>query len=349
MADYTYKGNDDFRGYLAVVDPYALNYTGNNGLIDRGKVDSQGADTKVLSYDKGQANKVQSYVTGLYDKWVGLKQNKDTTANNQYLQGLNSQLAALQAQLAYTPKLPTYDIMGNYNRARSTAESKVNPLYEKYLKDFLAGQAVKTANKKTETGLTKAATALDLSQTLAQNTVDRTRTGEDTTSAIAKLNELEGNMQQDTGTQFDADRRSLAEQNAAAGLTTSGIGGGNMFVQQDQRNISEERQVKESNNQKDAKRLFASRTFADLARGDENANAISTQKDKEAQFDLDAYLSELAIDETQYRADNEVKRLTDINSQTSTYANQGTQSFLSSLAGAGWRPQDIALAYQVYG
>jgi hypothetical protein len=349
MAGYTYKGNDDFRGYLAVADPYALKYTGNNGLIDRGKVNSQGADTKVLSWDKGQADNVQNYVTGLYDKWVGMKQSKETDTNNAYLNGLNQQLAALQAQLAYTPKLPTYDIMGNYKRARSTAESKVNPLYAKYLKDFLAGQKVKKTNKQTETGLTKAATALDLSQTIGQNAVDRTRTGEDTTSAIQKITEQEGQMQQDTGTQFDVDRRALAEKNAASGVTTSGIGGGNMFVQQDQRNISEARQVQEASNQRDAKRLFASRTFEDLARGDTNATAIASSKDKQAQFDLDAYLSELAIDETQYRADNEVKRLTDINNQSQTYERQGTQSFLSSLAGAGWRPQDIALAYQVYG
>ena len=86
-----------------------------------------------------------------------------------------------------------------------------------------------------------------------------------------------------------------------------------------------------------------------MARGDKNAQDVATAKDKAAQFDLDSYLEELAADETVFRTDNEVKRLADISAQQQTYAQQGTQAFLASLAGAGWRPQDIALAYQVYG
>lgn len=269
--------------------------------------------------------------------------------NNDYLKGLQSQLAALQQQLAYQPKLPQFDIMGNYNRARSQAEKAVNPLYQKYLKDFLAKQAIQKQNKQGETALTKKSNALELSQTLAENNVNRTRTAEDTTNALQQIGVQEGQMQQDTGTQFDQERRQNAEALAAAGLTTSGIGAQNMFEQQQQRNISEERQVKEFNNQRDAKKLFQARTFEDLARGDQNAQDIAKNKDEAAQFDLDAYLRELAADETQFRTENEVKRLGDINTQAQTYERKGTQQFLASLAGAGWRPQDIALAYQVYG
>lgn len=269
--------------------------------------------------------------------------------NNDYLKGLQSQLSALQQQLAYQPKLPTFDVMGNYNRSRSQAEAAVNPLYEKYLKDFLAKQQVQQQNKQQETSLTKQANALELGQTVAENDVNRNRTAEDTTNALAQIGVQEGQMQQDTGTQFDQDRRAQAETLAASGLTTSGIGQAKMFEQQDQRNISEDRQVKEFNNQRDAKKLFETRTFEDLARGDDNAKAIAAQKDTQAQFDLDSYLKELAADETIFRTDNEVKRLGDVNSQTESYAQKGTQQFLASLAGAGWRPQDIALAYQVYG
>lgn len=270
-------------------------------------------------------------------------------ANDSFVQSLNAQIAALQKQMAYQPKLPTYDIMDNYNKARSTAEAAVNPLYDKYLQDFLAGQQLKTTNKQTEVGLTKEQIAQELQGTLEQNNVDRTRTAQDTTNAIADLNTQEGQFQQASGTQNDVDRRALAEGVAASGLTTSGIGAGQVYDQNNKHNLDEGQQVQEYTNQREAKKLFETRTFEDLARGDTQAQQISEGKNKAADFDLEQYLDELSTDETQFRNQNDSDRVAAIADQTGTYANQGTQSFLSSLAGAGYRPQDIALAYQVYG
>ena len=333
----------------------AVYWLGSNNNVyykgDDGNVKNMGTawnnDTqKYLKAAGADTTKGSFEATRIMDPVLG---KRSTKTDNSYLQGLQSQLAALQQQLAYQPKLPQFDIMANYNRARSQAQKAVNPLYSKYLKDFLAKQSVLKQNKQGSTALTKQGNALDLSQTLGENEVSRGRSAEDTAAAVQKLTEQEGQMQQDTGTQFDIERRQNAEALAAAGMTTSGIGQNQMFEQQDQRNISEDRQVKEFNNQRDAKQLFHSRTLEDLARGDKNAQDVSAQKDKEAQFDLDAYLRELATDETQFRTENEVKRLADINQQSQTFERKGTQQFLASLAGAGWRPQDIALAYQVYG
>lgn len=270
-------------------------------------------------------------------------------ANDDFMKSLKSQIAALQQQVAYQPKLPSFDIMANYNRARSQAEAAVNPLYDKYLNDFLAGQQVQKANKQTEVGLTKESTAQELQRALEGNSVNRTRTAEDTANAIGTINTQEGNFQRTTGTQNDIDRRALAEGVAASGLTTSGIGQGQIYDQNNKRNLDESQQVQEYTNQRQAKKLFETRTFEDLARGDKEADQIATSKNKAADFDLEQYLDELATNETQFRNDNEYKRLGDIAQQTDTYQQAGTQSFLSSLAGAGWRPQDIQLAYQIYG
>jgi hypothetical protein len=331
----------------------AVYWQGANGQIylkgNDGKVQDMGRawanDSKYLKAVGADTTKGSFEATRISDP----NPPKPKQQDNSYLQGLQSQLSALQQQLAYQPKLAKFDVMGNFNRARSSAEQAVNPLYEKYLRDFLAKQQIQKENKGGEVNLRKQSNAMELAQSLAESGVNRGRTVEDTAAAIGKLNEQEGQMQQDTGTQFDVDRRALAEDVAARGMTTTGIAGGQMFDQQNMRNISEERQVKEFTNQRQAKQLFKSRTFEDLARGDENAKTISSQKDQAAQFDFDSYVEELAAEETQYRLDNEVKRLGDINSQSQTYATQGTQQFLASLAGAGWRPQDIALAYQVYG
>lgn len=288
-------------------------------------------------------------ITAPSSKPVNLTPAPVAASNNDFMKSLNAQIAALQNQLAYQPKLPTYDIMGNYNRARSQAESAVNPLYDKYLNDFLAQQQVKSNNKRTETGIAKEGITTELNQTLAGNEVNRGRTAEDTQAALEQLGVQEGNFQQASGTQFDTDRRALAEGTAAAGLTTSGIGQGQIYDQNIKRNLDEGQQVQEFANQKAAKVLFKNRTFEDLARGDSDAQAVATNKNKAADFDLESYLQELAGDETNFRNDNEYKRLGSIADQTQTYERAGTQSFLSSLAGAGWRPQDIQLAYQIYG
>lgn len=346
----TYSGNDDFRGWLAAGN--AGNSPTSLGLYGKGPLNAAGTASLLLGQlgndGKSGDSTYNAIGSKLYQQWQ-TGRNANSASSNSYLQGLQSQLAALQRQLAYQPKLPTFDVLGNFKQARSQAEAAVNPLYEKYLKDFLAKQTVLKTNKQTETGLRKEGTALELQQALAQSAVDRTRTAEDTATATQQLNDQETNFQQDSGTQFDIDRRAAAEEVAASGLTMSGIGQNKMFEQARDRNITEERQVKEFNNQRAAKQLYQTRTFEDLARGDENSQALATQKDREAQFDLDSYLAELANDETSFRTQNELDRLSSISTQADTFERQGTQSFLASLAGAGWRPQDIALAYQIYG
>lgn len=340
---------NDFRGYLSTVDPYALQYTGNDGLIDRTKTgyDAKGFNSFINQGQRsnGLLNGLQQYVSGLYNNYL----KTQNTGSDNTMNALRQQISALQQQQAYQPKLPTFDVTGNYSRAQSQAEAAVNPLYSKYLNDYLATEAVNKQNKQQGTDLTKASDAQDLTTTLGANSVNRARTFEDTRQAIGDLNTQEGQMQQDTGTQFDTDRRAMAESNAAAGTAGSGFAAGRMFDATTARNVDEGRQVQEFNNQRAAKNLMSTRSIDDLATGDTDAQNIATTKDKAADFDLESYLEQLAGDETNFRNTNEASRLGDVATQTGTYAQQGTQQFLQSLAGAGWRPQDIALAYQVYG
>lgn len=342
----------DFRGYLQSVAPNLLGYVGNDGGVNVAKA-SQGFSTGANKvgggslYGFSDVNALKDKVSNLYGTYLS-SQQPNPAANNQ-LTALQQQIASLQSQQAYQPKLPTFDVLGNYTKARSTAESAVNPRYNQLLNDFLAQNQVKQENKRQEVGLTKSANAVDLASTVEGNSVNRARTFEDTTNSIADINAKEGQMQQDTGTAFDVTRRNQAEADAAAGLTGTGVAAGRMFDADTARNIDEGRQVAEANNQRVAKQLFQSRTIDDLAKGDNDAKAVAANKDAAADFDLESYLEELSGDETNFRNTNETQRLADIAGQTGTYAQQGAQSFLSSLAGSGYRPQDIALAYQVYG
>lgn len=304
-----------------------------------------GSDSKYLKASGADTTAGSFEATRIKDP----NQPQSSGGDDSYLKNLQQQLSSLQSQLSYQPKLPQFDVMANFNRARSQSEQAVNPLYEKYLRDFLARQTVQKQTKEQELALRRKSNAMELNQSLTESDVNRGRTTQDTASSIEKLNVQEGQFQKDTGTQFNRDREANAETIAASGLTTSGLGQNRMFEQAQDRNVSESRQVQEFNNQREVKKIFQSRTLEDLARGDANAKAISSQKDAEAKFDLDSYLKELSLDETAFRTENELKRLSDINAQAATFERQGSQTFLSSLAGSGWRPQDIALAYQIYG
>ena len=341
---YKYIGNDDFRGYLRSIAPEALAYTGNDARIDRGKNVynlptplKSGAGS--LTPTKANKDAAQRQVTGYYNQWLSKRGDEYN----------NSQIAALQRQLAYQPKLPSFDIMANYKKSRRRAEKAVNPLYKKYMDNFLDDQKTQRRIKRGQVDLSKESTAGELARTLGQGQIDRTTTAEDRRISLEDLGQSEDQMQVDTGRQFDTDRRSLAEATAAAGTIDTGVGRGTIYEAKNQRNLDEGRQVAEYQNQREAKQLFANRTFDEIARGDTNAQQIASQRDKEADFDLDSYLDELAMDKRQFKLSNEADRLADVATQSQQYAQAGTQQFLSSLAGSGWRPQDVALAYQVYG
>lgn len=267
--------------------------------------------------------------------------------NDAQMRALEARIANMSAPQPYQPNLISFDILGNYKKAQSKATKAVNPRYNKMLKDFLSGQKQQKKTAREQFNLAKESNQLQLGQTLEESEVERGRTSEDFLSAITRLGEQEGQMQEDTGREFDVDRRALAEQNAATGMTTS-MGAAAMFDQQDMRNISEERQVKEFGNQREAKNLFKERTFEDLARGDEFAKEIAQNKDKSAKFDLESYLGELAQEERAQRSDIEFKRLQDIINQTDTYEKQGRQQFLRRIAGGGHDPRDVQYTQGVY-
>ena len=142
MAEY--KGNPDFRGWLAVHDPHTLEYTGNDGKIDWNKVNSRGADTKWHSYDKGHAGTVQEYIDGLhrdYQDWDARRHNGNVqqggTSNwgGGYSRGRSGggggggmsavQRQAIDKQWAQNNKYYN-DMLGSIDPRRNTAQAAVD-------------------------------------------------------------------------------------------------------------------------------------------------------------------------------------------------------------------------------
>lgn len=348
--DYKYKGNDDFRGWLAANNSRFLGFTGNDGRIDYGRVNAMMPQAKYapsVLYGFKSADDVQKTVNQLYGQWASMKSGKEAGAASRDL------AAAIRAQTAAAaanaPRLPTFDILGNYNRAKTQAEQNQRGFYDRIWNDKINQWNAQRQSKEKERnfGLEQNTVANRIAR--EDNQTNRVRTGEDVTAAIQQINQGETNFQQDEGTQFDTERRALIEAVAGAGLTESGLGQqqiGNAVVT---RNIGSERQVAEFETQRQAKELFRNRTFADLARGDLRADEKKLLDDKSINMNFDNYLAELAAEQKASRTSWEADLAGAIAEETGRLSSEGKTSWLAGLAGAGWRPQDIALATQVYG
>lgn len=264
------------------------------------------------------------------------------------------EMARLRAELnsmRYSPPVPrlaSFDIMSNWRNAQSAAERAQNPLYEKKLNDFLARNAQKKATKNTEFDLTKENINLEKSQAFEDSALSRARTTEDVTGAIDKINQQEGYYQQDEGRSFDTEYRQAAEELATQGAATTGLGKQASSDMVRLRNVTNTRQLDEFKGMREAKNLFKTRTFEDLARADVRADIAATNKTKGAQIDFDSYLEDLAYDEKVFKFENEQQRLEAVLRDTGNYEKAGVESFLASLAGKGYNAQEIALARQTY-
>lgn len=262
---------------------------------------------------------------------------------------LQAQINSLTAALNAQPKLLQYDVLGNYNKAKSQATANVTPLYEQKLQQFLDQQAVDTANKQAAANLGFENNQIANTNTLADNATTRTRTGEDLISALQQIAQSRQQFLQDDGNQFDTARRALQSSIAAAGGTDTGLGQQQIDTQKTERNTNAGRQLDTLKQQDEAKKQIADRTLQDLATGDTRANQQKTQADKGVQLDLDSYLNQLPGLTDQFKLQNELDKSLDIATQTGDISKQLVNEWLNSQAANGARAQDIALAKQVYG
>lgn len=272
----------------------------------------------------------------------------DNSVSDAALNQLRAQNLQLQQQIAATPKLARFDVMGNWNSAKTAAEKAVNPRYDRMLSEFLANATARKQNRLAVGELTRQQIGQQLTQSLEDSLTQRNRTTEDTTAAIDTINKNEGFYQTDEGQDFDANYRQAAEQLAATGGATTGMGRQATADMVRLRNVTSQRQLDEFKGQRDAKELMKSRTFEDLARGDERAKLSAENAKKAEQFDLEAYLEDMAYEEKTKRDSIETERLVSVLDQAQQYEKTGVEQFLAGLAGQGYKASDIAYNRSVY-
>lgn len=273
----------------------------------------------------------------------------DNSAANELARMQSEYNALLRQQINSMPRLYTYDTNSSYDRAKKAAEVNQRPLFDLKLGKFLENIGTQRNQINQEATLSREGTAMENQQTREDNATNRTRTAEDVAAALDMIARGETNFLDDNARQFDADRRAAIEANAAAGMTTSGLGQQALAEQVELNDIAGTRQLEEFDNQRSAKQLFQNRTFEDLARGDLRSDEKRILSDKRIQLDLDSALSDLAYSEFTGKQGLEAEYAANVLNDALSIDRQYRQEFINSLAGQGARAQDIAYAQQIYG
>ena len=264
------------------------------------------------------------------------------------LQLLQAQIAAIKAQAAATPRLPTLNTADARAKAQSTAAAAVNPVYQDKLNNQLERYALQRSQQTAETNANKLASDTSLSQTREDIGTDRTRTTEDTQSAIDKSLYNEDQFQQTEGSQFDVANREARTAVGASGLTESGLGQQGLETMTDERNRASEAQLKDFTDQRATQELFKTRTFEDLGTKENRSIELNDVTKGNLDRQLNDYIAMQAQDERDFRLDNEAQRQDALFGATNQQYSTDIQTWLAGLKAAGWRDQDIALAASVY-
>lgn len=320
-----YVGSPDFRGYIAKVAPEFLGYVGsdsdfaNGGGINTAKLNSAGG---VESNYANQSLNVQGATNTIQQLYKQYQQASATPLYNP---------ANLTAGYSAPAQAANFDVAGTFANAYTQAQANQNPLYQKYLDQFLQQQADQTAAQQHTYDTTNTALDTTLQNTLDANQTAGERATEDTATNEDNINTQADQFQTDSGTAATGDRLALAKANSAAGLT-GGLGAQKLETQQATRDTTEARQDATFQQQKDVQELGKARTFEDLATSSNQAQQTNTTGKANNQFDLDSYLK-LASDATdQYKTQNAAAEQQAILDDQKQIASNDFQTYLTGLS-----------------
>lgn len=271
----------------------------------------------------------------------------DTSALDKQIADSNKALEAMRAQLAAQPRLPVYNTANAWASAQSRAENIVNPVYLDKLNQYLEAARLKRTQTEEQSALNKKDINTSLTQSLEDSATARARSSEDAATNLTDINATSGEYQKDSGTQFDRARMAL--------LDAGGEYGASGLVRQQETNAMADRRREESaqerqfEGQRKAVETLKTRTFEDLEKSDTRAKGGAEAKIQREDVNLRNFIDNAALEEKDYRTQNELERQSEIAKQTSNQYSVGVRDFINSLIGSGARSQDIALAQQVYG
>lgn len=342
---YNYKGNNDFRGWLAANDnlSWLNSHVGNDGRINQNLYSPQNSKQfnqipyRLAGY--GSANNFQSYVSGLYNDF-----NQAKSYNDQY----QSLLSAINANRTPTPRFVNYDITGSWNKAREMATQAVSPIYQQKMTDFVNRQTQELGRKREDVSSGKSALDLALGRLMQDTQLTRTRTEEDTTKNIGDINAAQAFNARQEGLSFDEANRSLNENLGATGMATSGLGQQRVAETQGARREMSNEQVRQTENKVEATRTLMTRTFQDLETKETRSTEDTATGKAKLDLDLERFIQDQAYEKDQTSKQLELEKAADIAQKSIGIQGQLVDQWIASLAGKGYTAQEIANAASIY-
>lgn len=252
-------------------------------------------------------------------------------------------LKSIQAQQEVMAPTPNFKAINSAATAR--ANKDVNPIYTKYLNDFLGQQAQQQATQKAVEEQSVQNAKDTLKQTQDANAVTGARTTQDTATKEAQAAEATDWRQTDQGGQYDIDRVAQAIAQAKAGTTGSGVAGGTAQASQDKFNTTESRQATQDAETKANTELAKARTFEDLSTSNINAVSAEGKSEKVAQFNLSSFIQGQGIDLKNKQQQLEIDRQNRVAQVQGQFVKSGFQDFFNKIS----NPAQKAAFAKAYG
>lgn len=308
------------------------------------------------AYDYVTPGKGSSHLT---DWGAGLGQNKSTAPTGpNYGTGAftGSTLtsgagapASIPTPSIPVPRLASFNVSSAYDKALQAAQAAVNPVYAAELSRFVAQQNQTLAEQQQGNTAQKSALDLALERLKQDNATSRTRTTEDTNANIADINAQQDYTSRQEGLNFDTTNRNLNENLGASGMAGSGLG--EQAVQEGQRQYHDmsNEEVRQSDNKVKAANVLMNRTFEDLNTQEGRGTEDTSTKKSQLDIDMQNFIKDQQLSLENEKAVEEAKKQSDIFSSAQNYQKSYVQDWIAGLRGAGYTPQEVALAAQVYG
>lgn len=324
---------NDFRGYVQSQNPSYLGVIGNDYTIGGSTGVNKAKLLQQVGNSQGLYNSIIQNLDNLYKGYQ--TQSSGGGGGGRGGGGYNASVYA-----------PTPNFAAINATARSQAEAAVNPVYTKYLNDFLAQQGQQKQIRQQMQDLSIKNAEQTLAQQLEQNKVTGQRTTEDTATNLANINTSADQYQTDTGQKFATDRLAQAKSVAQAGLT-GGLGAQQGEAIQTARNTEEERQGVQVQQQKDQQELSKVRTFQDL----EQSGRFATQKKEsgvqEAKLSLADFIAGQGIELQNKQTALEQDRQAELARTQAAVTKQQYQAFFNSISNPAQKAA-FASAYGSY-
>lgn len=328
-----YLGQNDYRGYLNYLSQkstgplkgqagYLLKNVGNDAVFGNRAANPFGSDI----YNTNQK---------LYNQYNTLQAGTDPGLAA-YTNALKSAMASIGGG-SMNVAAPNYNLASISAQARKEAGRAQSPIYQLKMNQFLAQQKFDVENQKAQDKADIQTLQDTLSNTLKQNEVTGQRTSQDTATNLGQINTTADQFQTDAGAEADAQRIADAKQQAAGGLTGSGVGQGQTLQAQTTQNTAESRQGAQFTQQRQAQNLMKARTFEDLAAAGGLAKTSEVKGEKQIAFNLNTLVQNQKLAKAAKGTELKIEKQQAIEADTARRAQTKLNKLIQSIANPAQR------------